>query len=74
MDGEDFSSIPGIVVIDTPIEVLTQVSRSTVGQTYSAIVSDLTASLEHFEAAGGDRGSLYYFNVAAVNGLLARTL
>ncbi len=73
VNGTDFSSEPGIVVIDTPIQAFTEVSRSTVGRTYEAIVADFKASLDHFTAAGGDRGSVTYFNRAAVYGLLART-
>ncbi len=73
VNGTDHSSALGIVVIDEPIEALTQVSRSTVGKSYEAVVSDFTNSLAHFAAAGGDRGSLTYFNQAAVSGLLART-
>lgn len=73
VNGVDFSSTPGIVVIDEPIEALAQVSRSTVGQSYAAVVSDFTNSLTHFTAAGEDRGELVFFNVASVYGLLART-
>lgn len=74
VNGTDFSSTPGIVVIDqAPIEALTQVSRSTVGESYNAILSDFNNALTHFDAAGGDRGSILYFNKAAVYGLLART-
>lgn len=71
--GADFSSEPGIVVINQPIEALAEVSRSTVGQSYEAILSDLKNSLTHFTAAGGDRRDLNYFGIASVNGLLART-
>lgn len=71
--GKDFSSSLGIVVIDQPIEAFAQVSRSTVGESYAAVVSDLTQSLKHFEAAGGDRNVMSYMGIAAVNGLLART-
>lgn len=73
VNGTDHSSEPGIVVIDKPVAALTNVTRSTVGQSYEAVVSDLKNALTHFTAAGGDRGSLYYFNEAAVHGLLART-
>lgn len=73
VNGTDFSSQPGIVVIDKPVEALTKVSRSTVGQSYEAIISDFKNALTHFNAAGGDRGSLTYFGIASVNGLLART-
>lgn len=72
VNGTDFSSKPGIVVIDEPKKALVQVSRSTVGESYNAIVSDLKTALTHFTAAGGDRKSLNYLGVAATNGLLAR--
>lgn len=71
--GTDYSSQPGIVVIDEePIEAYSEVSRSTIGESYDAILSDLENSVEYFDAAGGDRGSILYFNRAAVYGLLAR--
>ena len=74
VNGTDFSSQPGIVVIDQkPIEALAEVTRSTVGESYTAILSDLNNAGTHFDAAGGDRGSILYFNKAAVYGLLART-
>lgn len=73
VNGTDFSSTPGIVVVTDPILPFEEVSRSTVGQSYDAILSDLNNSLTHFSAAGGDRGELVYFNVASVYGLLART-
>ena len=74
VNGTDFSSEPGIVVItQEPIEALAEVSRSTIGETYEAILSDFNNALTHFDAAGGDRGSILYFNKAAVYGLLART-
>lgn len=73
VNGTDFSSEPGIVIIDKPIEALAQVSRSTVGQSYEAVLSDFKNAISHFDAAGGDRGQLLYFNKAAVYGLLART-
>mgnify|MGYP003006934463 CR=1 FL=1 len=56
-----------------PAKSLSQVSRSTVGQSYEAIVSDFNLAIMHFDAAGGDRQSLVFFNKAAVYGLLART-
>lgn len=72
--GTDYSSWPGIVVIDEePVAAYSEVSRSTVGESYVAILSDLENSLACFDAAGGDRGSILYFNRAAVYGLLART-
>lgn len=74
VNGTDFSSEPGIVVLDqVPIEALAQVSRSTVGESYTAILSDFDNAISHFDAAGSDRGSILYMNKAAVYGLLART-
>lgn len=60
VNGTDHSSAPGIVLIDKPIEALSQVSRSTVGQSYEAIVSDFNLAIMHFDAAGGDRQSLVF--------------
>lgn len=48
-------------------------SRSTIGESYTAIVDDFKNALTHFTAAGGDRKSLVYLNQAATYGLLART-
>ena len=74
VNGNDFSSTPGIVVLDqAPIEALAQVSRSTVGESYTAILADLENAIDCFEAAGGDRGDILYMGKAAVYGLLART-
>ncbi len=71
--GEDFTSYPGIVLIDTPVEAYSEVSRSSVGEGYDAVLRDFESALEHFAAAGGDRGTLIYMGKAAVYGLLART-
>lgn len=73
VNGQDFSSELGIVIIDQPKEALTKISRSTVGESYEAIINDLKNALSHFEAAGKDRGELQYLGKAATNGLLART-
>jgi len=72
VNGKDFSAKPGLVISEDPIPAFTQVSRSTVGDTYAMIEKDLKEALKHFEAAGGDRGDKCYMNVAATNGLLAR--
>ncbi|MBD5285665.1 MAG: RagB/SusD family nutrient uptake outer membrane protein [Bacteroides sp.] len=72
VNGQDFGDKPGIVIVDEPIPANTQVSRATVAQTYAQIVSDLKNSIAHFTAAGGDRGDVLYFNLAAANGLLSR--
>lgn len=73
VDGQDFSSQPGLVVSDEPIKAFAEVSRSTVGETYTAIVSDFGEAIKHFDAAGGDQGQAVYFTKPAVEGLLART-
>lgn len=41
VNGQDFSSELGIVIIDQPKEALTKISRSTVGESYEAIINDL---------------------------------
>lgn len=72
VNGQDFSSKPGVVVVEEPIAALSKVSRGTVGDCYNQIISDYKKSLEYFTKAGGDQGLMYYMNVAGVNGLLAR--
>lgn len=73
VNGTDFSDELGIVLVDEPIELFTEVSRATVGQSYAAIKNDFAAALTKFAAIGGDRGDMRYFGVAAVQGLMART-
>lgn len=73
VNGVDFSNELGIVIVDEPVEAFAEVTRSTVGQSYTAILNDFNASLTHFGAVGGDRGDLNYFGIAAVQGLMART-
>lgn len=73
VNGTDFSDELGIVLVDEPIELFTEVSRATVGQSYAAILSDFQDALTKFAAIGGDRGDMRYFGVAAVQGLMART-
>ncbi len=73
VDGTDFSNEPGIVVIDKPIAAFAKVSRSTIGQSYTAVLSDFDNAITHFKAAGNDRGELQYMGLAATYGLLART-
>ncbi len=73
VNGSDFSSMPGIVVIDKPVMPYQNVKRSTVGESYAAVVSDLKKSLEYFDAAGHDAGTIFYVSPKAVYGLLART-
>ena len=71
VNGTDFSSKTGIVVIDEPVPAFTDVTRSTVGQTYTAIQSDLSQALSIFNSVG-DRGTKTYLGKASVEGLLAR--
>ncbi len=71
VNGQDFSSEPGLVIVDEPVEAFAEVTRSTVGETYNAILSDLNNAISLFEA-NGDRGSLFYLNLAATYGLAAR--
>lgn len=73
VNGTSFASEPGIVVVDAPKSVTEEITRSTVGDTYTSIVSDLKNSIAKFESLGEDRGDLFYFNLAAAYGLLART-
>lgn len=73
VNGTDHSSKAGIVLSETPIPAMAQVSRSTVGEAYTMILSDLNKAVQHFQAAGGDREDKCYFTLAAVYGLLART-
>jgi len=72
VNGNDFSSMPGLVISDEPVVPFSEISRSTVGETYNFILSDLSASLEHFKTVGGDRQDRCVFGVAAVYGLQAR--
>lgn len=74
VNGEDFSSEPGIVVVDSPVSPGQHVSRSTVGETYNAIEADIKASLSHFEKATKDGGTLFCFTPKAVWGLYSRVL
>lgn len=73
VNGKDFTSQPGIVVLDKETVVpFTQVSRSTIAQTYSQIFSDLSNAESHFKAAGGDTGDPFFIGLAAVKGIEAR--
>lgn len=72
VDGTNYTSQPGVVIVDEPIEAYSEVSRSTVGECYDSILSDFSNAISHFEAAGGDRGNLVYIGKAATYGLLAR--
>lgn len=73
VNGQDFSNEPGIVVIDMPKEALKNVSRSSIGDTYTAIITDLNNALSSFDKAGGDRDDAKYIGKAATYGILART-
>lgn len=71
VNGQDYSSQPGIVIVDTPVPAFKEIERSSVGDCYAAIQKDLNEAIRLFEA-NGDRGSLFYFNLAAAYGLSAR--
>lgn len=72
VNGQDFSSEMGVVVVDEPIQAYAEVARNSVGECYAAIVSDLKAAIAGFEAVG-DREDLFVIGEAATWGLLART-
>lgn len=72
VNGTDFSSSLGIVVIDEPVPSGSQVKRTTVGDAYTAIENDLKKSIEHFEKAGWNNDGIFYMTPAAVYGLLSR--
>lgn len=72
VNGNDFSSSEGIVVVNDPIPSGSQVSRGTVGEAYTAVVNDLKKSIEYFNAAGKTKENRVYFSPAAVQGLLSR--
>lgn len=69
--GQDYSSQPGLVLVDEPVEAYSEVTRSTVGETYNFILADLQEAISLFTSVG-DQGSVYYFNLAAAYGLQAR--
>ncbi len=67
------SSLGLPIVKDEPVEVLKNVQRSTVEETYAQIVSDLTASETAFTAAGdAAESSAYYLGVMGLKALQAR--
>ena len=72
VNGKDFSGQPGIVITDKVVSTTDQVKRSTVGESYAAVVSDLKNALTRFAAAGDSRKKVY-LGVAATHGALART-
>lgn len=70
----DNSDAPGIVIIDEPIQAFEEVSRSTVGACYKAILEDFNNALTCYEESGTDgRETNSYLSVAAIEGLMART-
>lgn len=68
----DNSDRPGVVIVDKPIPDEVKVSRSTVGQCYDQILSDINNSITEFNTAGEDAGEDVYFTPKAVYGLMAR--
>lgn len=55
VDGQDFSSEPGVVVVNEPVEAFAEVSRSSVGDCYTQILSDLNNSIQAYQQAGVSR-------------------
>lgn len=72
VEGQDFSSMPGIVIVKSAVGQDQKVSRSTIGETYAYIESDLNSSLQHFAAAEFAPEEDVYFTPKAVKGLQAR--
>lgn len=72
VNGTDYSSELGLVVVDEPIGSNDQVSRGTVGETYAQILSDLALSIDYFDQCGIDQGEDTYITPKAVYGLLSR--
>lgn len=71
VNGQDYSSTPGVVIVDTPVEPGSTVSRSTVGDCYAQMLSDLDKALAGFNEVG-DRRSMFAFGKASTLGLMAR--
>lgn len=71
VNGQDYSSSAGVVVVNEPVVAGTQVSRSSVGDCYAQILSDLNAAVAGFNEVG-DRRSLFAFGKASSLGLMAR--
>ncbi len=72
VNGQDFSSSLGVVVVDEPIQAYADIERSSVGECYAAIVKDLNDAIALYNSVG-DRQDLFVFGKAAACGLLART-
>lgn len=72
VDGQDFSSQPGVVIVDEPVEAFANVQRATIGECYTAILNDLNNSLSYFDKAGYWSKTKKVFTPAAVYGLMAR--
>ena len=64
VNGQDYSSSTGVVVVNDPVVAGTQVSRSSVGDCYAQILSDLNTAVAGFNEVG-DRRSLFAFGKAS---------
>ena len=70
----DNSDAIGVVIVNEPVKAFEEVSRSTVGQCYKAILEDFNNALTCYkESKTEGRGTNQYLSVAAIEGLLART-
>lgn len=68
---ETNKSTPGIVIVkDKPVIAFEEVSRGSVEETYTQILSDIASAKEHISAVDF---SVFYMNEAAVYALEART-
>ena len=72
VNGQNYLSQPGLVLVEEPIPAFSKVERATIGETYNFIIKDLKAAISYFEAIGGDREDVNYMNLPAAYGLLAR--
>lgn len=72
VNGQDFGSTPGIVIVEEPVGAGENVTRSTVAECYDFIISDLQSAIALFKEAGQDKGTPLYFGEAATHGLLSR--
>ncbi|MDR1408425.1 MAG: RagB/SusD family nutrient uptake outer membrane protein [Tannerella sp.] len=65
-------STPGIVNITEPVEAFQQVSRSTLNDNYSLILSDIARAKEYFAREDVDIPGYFYINPVALEALEAK--
>lgn len=74
VNGTDNGSTLGVVAVEEPIQAFQQIERATVAQCYQLIIDDFQRAIDLFEELGYDSGDTNYLGLAAVEGLMARTL